>query len=472
VRFLRGYGSFTDVSRSSLSIDADAMCYIFFTSGSTGLPKPIAGRFKALGHYIRWEIDAFGLGEEVRVSQLTNFSFDAYLRDVFTPLCAGGVICVPDSSSVAWDPPALVRFLRQAQVNLVHCVPAVLRGLLREGEKGMLGHLRLVLSAGETLFPSDVRHWFEVFPRGVRLVNVYGATETTMTKLSHIVTRDDADRERVPIGRPMDSAEVLVLDDLGQPCPQGVTGEVCIRTPYASLGYFRQPELTRESFVGDPADSAADEVLYHTKDLGRELPDGTFELVGRIDRQMKIAGVRIEPSDIEANLVATGDVEEAAVADFEYSSGEKYLHAYIVARGETDPLTLRRKLAERLPGVAVPRGFTFLTELPRTHTGKVDFAALEPPAVPAGASSAKRGSRSCGVEGLLAAVWKEVLGVEDVLQDDDFLALGGDSLTAAMVANRLRVGLGIDVSLRSILELPVFGDLVRFLKLLQRETTP
>ena len=235
------YRAFTDVTTPSVRIDPDAMCYIYFTSGSTGVPKAIAGRYKSLGHFIRWEIDTFALTEGCRVSQLINFSFDPFLRDVFVPLCCGGVICAPPSQYDAWDPPALVAFLRKSRVNLVHCLPLVLRGLLREASPSALPSLKYVLSAGEPLFPSDARRWFEAFPDGARLVNLYGPTETTMAKFFHVVTREDARAERVPVGLPIDSTEALVLDEAGAPCPPGTVGEICIRTPYASLGYFRQP---------------------------------------------------------------------------------------------------------------------------------------------------------------------------------------------------------------------------------------
>ena len=186
--------------------------------------------------------------------------------------------------------------------------------------------------------------------------------------------------------------------------------------------------------------------------------DGLLDIVGRRDRQVKIAGVRIELGDVEARLLATGRLEEAAVLAFEYSSGEKFLHAFVVPRGDLDLPRLRSQLADSLARIALPRGFTVLDMLPRTRAGKVDFSALEAPDAPRHTPSADALSHADDVAALLAAIWREVLRVDDISGDDHFLKLGGNSLSAVMVAARLRVALHVDVPLRMLLEFPVFDD--------------
>jgi amino acid adenylation domain-containing protein len=464
LEILQGFGDFDDTSRPSARADGDSMCYIYFTSGSTGEPKAIAGRFKAIGHFVRWETDVLGLAAGVRVSQLTTPSFDAYMRDVFTPLAVGGAVCIPPSYATAWNPPALVRCLAESGVSVLHCVPGVLRGLLRAAEPGALPSLRYVLSAGDALFPSDVKRWYDVFGDGARLVNLYGPSETTMTKFFHFVRREDAEGERVPVGRPMPDTEGIIVED-GRVCPPGIVGEILIRSPFAALGYFERPEMTRESFVPDTFGGGASGVVYRTGDLGRILEDGSLDLAGRGDRQVKLGGVRTELGEVESLILASGEVEEAAVVDLEDGRGEKHLHAYLVAGEGIDLESLRGALADRLHPVAVPTGFTVVEKLPRTITGKVDRRALPPPVT---SQPGERAALGGGVEGLLVEIWRVLFKTDAVSPDDDFFGLGGDSLRATMAVARL-AQYGIVMPLRAVFEHPVLRDLAAHIESLGRK---
>jgi len=216
---------------SPLAIDAvesdpDQACSVYFTSGSTGKPKAILGRLKGIDHFVRWEAEALGVGVGSRVSQLASPSFDGFLKDVFVPLCAGGMSCAPEKREVVLDGGRLVDWVDVEGIEVLHCVPSVLRSVLNQGlDERYFGELKWVVLAGEALLPADVRRWMEIFGERIRLVNLYGPTETTVTKLHYFVKREDVDRPSIPIGKPIAGAAALVVNAAGKPCPAGVAGE-------------------------------------------------------------------------------------------------------------------------------------------------------------------------------------------------------------------------------------------------------
>jgi amino acid adenylation domain-containing protein len=435
----------------------DAMCYIYFTSGSTGRPKGIAGRLKAIDHFVRWEIETLGLREGVRVSQFTNPSFDAYLRDTFVPLCAGGTVCVRPDFGDGLDGPQLVKWIDDSRINLIHCVPSLFRALVHEDlHPEHFPFLKHILLSGEPLLPADVKRWMSIFGERIRLVNLYGPTETTMVKFFHFVTAADQDRRAIPIGKPIAGTKAIVVDAQGKACPVGTVGEIYIRTPYSSLGYFKQPELTSEVFVPNPFSNKSNDIVYKTGDLARVLEDGSFEFLGRKDRQVKIRGIRVELSEIEDLLLGHEAVKDVVVVDREDTSGNKYLCAYVVMSGEVMQGALRDYLSEHVPGYLVPSAFVTLETLPRTATGKVDRSAL--PAVGQDVKRAFIAPRT-ETEQALADIWVQVLGVERIGVDDSFFELGGHSLLATQVTSRIRLIFHIEISLRAMFESPTLRGL-------------
>jgi amino acid adenylation domain-containing protein len=437
-------------ARSPVQVERspDAPCYIVFTSGSTGRPKGIVGRFKAIDHYIRWEIALLGAGEGVRVSQLTTPAFDAFLRDVFVPLCAGGTVCLPPDRASRLDPGRLVSWLHEREVHLLHCVPSLLRSLLAERLKPELfPALRWVLLAGEPLLPADVRRFMEVFGERIELVNLYGPSETTMTKLFHRVRPADREAAAVPIGRAMEGARAVVVDEGGGICPPGGVGEILIRTPFRSLGYHGNPERTREVFVPNPLRDNPDDLVYKTGDLGRVRDDGEIEFLGRRDHQVKIRGIRVEPGEIEGALREHPQVRDAVVLACEGATG-LYLCAYAAVEGEVAPAALRLFLEGSLPDALVPAAFVLLDRLPRTLTGKVDRAALPPP--PPHEPRPYVAPRT-PTEELLASLWQELLRCGRVGVHDNFFALSGHSLLALRLLSRIRDLFGVEVALGDFL---------------------
>ena len=294
-------------------VDVDAPAYIYFTSGSTGGPKGVVGRLGALSHRIRWELETFGITREWRVSQLISPTFDAYLRDLFVPLCAGGTLCVPPDD-IRLDPARLLEWLEAESVNLVHCVPSVLAALAQVPARvRRLPELRLALLSGETLHVATVRRWRRRFGPTTRIVNLYGATEATMVQLFHVVEEADLASGFVPVGQPMNGDRVLLHDDTGAPCDPGVAGEVAIESPHLSLGYFRDEGATRTVFGRSYANTAGLPDVYRTGDLGVELPDGSLRLLGRRDDQVKVRGVRLDLCEVEAALLEYPSIAACAV---------------------------------------------------------------------------------------------------------------------------------------------------------------
>jgi len=449
-----------DSSRPAVDRQPDDPCYIYFTSGSTGQPKGILGRLKAIDHFVRWEIGSFSIGAGDRVSQLTTPSFDASLRDFFTPLAAGGTVCVPAPGTVL-DAAQLASWLDDARINVMHCVPSVFRALLNEPLDGSrFAALRTILMAGEVIPTGDARRWFDIFGGRITLVNLYGPSETTMTKFFHVIAPADTERSRIPIGKPMPGCGALVVDEQGQPCPAGVVGEILIRTPYRSHGYFRRDDLTNAVFIQNPFNPDPNDLVYRTGDLGRQLKDGTFELIGRRDHQVKIRGERIELGAIEAVLRGHEAVKDAVVIDREDEGGSRYLCAYVVAGRDLAAGELRDFVSSEVSGAMIPSAFVVLEALPRLINGKVDRAALPAPDRDRPRADQIDEPRT-PTEERLVALFAEVLSVSRVGVHESFFDLGGHSLLATQLVSRIRRAFDIALPVRALFDAPTVAGIAR-----------
>ena len=438
----------------------DDFCYIYFTSGSTGRPKSIAGRLKGIDHFIRWQIETLSIGRKDRVSQLLPLSFDGSLRDIFVPLCAGGTICVPERNEIVSDARELVSWLDRESISLIHCVPTLFRAILNEDlHADQFNALRYVLLAGEALLPSDIGRWRAIFGDRVKLINLYGTSETTMAKFIYEVQPGDEKRRSVPVGKPMPGARALILDEDGRACPPGAIGEIYIRTPYRSHGYYKQPELTAEVFIPNPFNSDPNDIVYKTGDLGRMLEDGNIELLGRRDQQVKIRGVRVELEEINNLLRSLAGVRDVAVVDRKDANGGNYLCAYLVGDGELKVNELREHLQERLPNYMVPSAFVMMEKLPRTISGKLDRRALPSPAELLAANKKESSDPPTAVEEVVAGIWCKVLGLSQVGIHDNFFEVGGHSLLATQVLARVRDVFHVEVALRQLFDTPTVAGL-------------
>jgi len=454
------FAQFTDSTDPDLATAPDDMCHIYFTSGSTGKPKGISGRLKGISHYIKWETRTLDLPVGTRVSQLITPTFDAFMRDIFVPLSIGGTICVPPDRELQLDPASLIQWLDQQRVNLIHTIPSQFRAILHGGiEPQLFEALRYVLLSGEPLLPADVKKWMSVFGERIQLVNLYGATETTMTKFFYFVKPSDQERPFIPIGQPMPGARALLLDERGRICPPGAIGEIYIRTPFRSLGYWNQPEQTREAFIQNPFSDDPQDVIYKTGDLARLLDDGTFQILGRKDQQVKIRGIRVELEEIENLLRTHAAVKDVAVAALRDDHGFDYLCAYLVTNEAVETRELREFVAQQLPTHSVPSSFVFLPDLPRTANGKLNRPAL---ASMNGARDAQCVAPRNSLEQQLVEIWQEVLGHKDVGIRNNFFEIGGHSLIATRAVSRIHKALNARVELRQFFAHPTIEELAQF----------
>ena len=438
--------------------DPDAPCSIYFTSGSTGKPKAILGRLKGIDQFMRWEIDAVKAGPGTRVSQLASPAFDGFLKDVFVPLCSGGTVCAPESRDIILDAWSLADWLDVEQVEVLHCVPSLFRALLNENlNSRYFEAMKCIVMTGEPLYPADVKRWRDVFGDRVRLFNIYGTTETTLSKFAYEIKPEDVDRPSIPVGKLIDGEQTMVIDSRGELCGLGAVGEIHIRTQYRSHGYYGEPELTRQVFVPNPLTGDPNDLVHKTGDFGRLLKGGDLEHLGRRDQQVQIRGVRIELGEIENLLRANEEVADVAVIDRDDADGNRFLIAYVTMKNGTGAGTLRQYLAERLPATMVPSAFVELDQLPRTLNGKIDRKAL-PALESLNTETETQSGKLTPIEEIVAGIWCEVLRLPEIGRNGNFFNLGGHSLLVTQVLARVREYLKIELPVRSVFESPTLGE--------------
>ncbi|HET6855020.1 MAG TPA: amino acid adenylation domain-containing protein, partial [Pyrinomonadaceae bacterium] len=458
------YATYDHCEHPGLKSDPEAPCSIYFTSGSTGKPRAILGRLKGIDHFMRWEIQAVGAGPGTRVSQLTSPSFDGFLKDAFVPLCSGGVVCAPKSRDIILDAETLADWLDVTKVELLHCVPSLFRALLNTRLDGSyFKALKSVVLTGEPLYPADVKRWLDIFGDRVKLWNIYGTTETSLSKFAYEIKPEDVRRPSIPVGKPLDGSQVMLVDPRGELCGIGPVGEIHIRTPYRSHGYYNAPELTREVFIQNPFTNDPNDLLHKTGDYGRLLGDGDLEHLGRRDQQVQIRGVRVELGEIENLLRAHQAVADAAVIDRNDADGTKFLVAYVTMRNGTDSAALRQYLAQQVPETMLPSAFVELDQMPRTLNGKIDRKAL--PALESIKSEPTNGNGSLTpIEEIVAGIWCEVLRVPAVGRKDNFFGRGGHSLLVMQVLGRVRKYLKVELPVRSLFEASTVEEFSRLIE--------
>ncbi|MBD2083577.1 non-ribosomal peptide synthetase [Trichocoleus sp. ST-U3] len=430
------------------------LAYVIYTSGSTGRPKGVQISHACVVNFLISMRQPLGITQPDIFLAVTSLSFDIAALEIFLPITVGSrVVVVP--REIASDGAQLLTTLTNSGATIMQATPATWRLLLAGGWQGSKG--LKILCGGEAL-PRQLAA--QLLVRGDRLWNLYGPTETTIWSTIHPVESSDA---CVSIGRPIANTQVYILDTHLQPVPVGVTGELYIGGKGLSRGYLNRPELTAEKFIPNPflEKSEKSELLYKTGDLARYLPNGELEYLGRIDHQVKVRGFRIELGEIEAVLSQHSGVQQAVVIAREDNSSDKCLVAYVVLKQEaaTTPVQLRSFLKEKLPNYMVPSGFVLLEAIPLTPNGKIDRRALpEPDTARPELESAYIAPRTA-IEEVVAGIWTQVLGLEQVGMRDRFFDLGGHSLLATQVISRLREAFQVEIPLRSLFESPTVAGL-------------
>jgi amino acid adenylation domain-containing protein len=427
------------------------LAYGIYTSGSTGIPKCALVTHRGVANLLSWMQETYRLDETDRVLHKSPLVFDASIRELFWPLVAGArvVVARPDGHK---DVGYVLDVIRAEQITTINFVPSLLELFVEEPALAECTSLKRVISGGEAL-ADDVRVRFYA-RSSAALYNHYGPTETTVTSVFWPCPRETTDRT-LPIGRPIANTRLYVLDGKQQPVPVGVPGELYIGGAGLARGYLNRPELTAERFVLDPFTPG--DRLYRTGDIVRYRADGALEYLGRTDHQVKLRGFRIELGEIEAALREHPAIRDSVVLVREDVPGQKHLVAYVVGTPELD--ALRLLMQARLPEYMIPSSVVVLDAMPLMVNGKVDRKAL--PAPTRAASTEARVAPRNPTEERIAAIWREVLGVEQLGVRDDFFELGGHSLLAMQVVARIRKTLVGDIPPRILLQAKTIEDQAR-----------
>ena len=449
------------------------LAYVIYTSGSTGRPKGVLNQHAGLINLLPQLVEQFHIDAASKVLQFASPSFDASVLEIAMALCFGATLCLARREAMLPGEPLLAT-LKKHQITHLTLPPSALSVLPSDAE---LPTVKTLTVAGEACSPALVRRWAGRH----RMINIYGPTETTIYVTAHHCQPDQMGS--TPIGRPVRNVPIYILDEHLRRVEQGHAGEIYVAGPAVARGYLDRDVLTAERFLIDAFGAVAEARMYKTGDLGRYLPDGSTEYLGRLDHQVKLRGFRIELGEIEAKLAECEAVREAVVSVHEDSRGDRRLVAYYTTAvaSATAPHSqlatlpnaesLRSRLAAQLPDFMVPSAFVRLPAMPLTPNGKIDRKALPAP----DDQSFIRRDYEAPVgewETTLAQVWTEVLGLPRIGRRDHFFELGGHSLTVVRVASRLQARLGIELDLAELFNKPELSVLAQGLERATRSELP
>jgi len=470
----------------------DHLAYVIYTSGSTGQPKGVMVSQRALVQYVTAAVDHFAITPNDCILQFASISFDAAAEEIYPCLLSGAKLVLRTDAMLG----SVETFLQKCAdegITLLDLPTAYWHVITTELESGTLtfpSTLRLVIIGGEAALPERLEMWRVHAPTHIRLTNTYGPTEATIVTTMCDLKGENAPKSaaRAPIGHPIANTQAYVLNSHLQPVPVGVPGELYIGGDGLARGYLNRPALTAGAFVPNPFSSdegngKGGTRLYRTGDLVRYLSDDSLEFLGRVDRQVKIRGFRIELGEIETVLahhpavwktavIATGEAEAPAPTARRDKPGEKQLVAYITSGDGQEPTVgeLRRFLEGKLPGYMVPSVFVTLEEMPLTPSGKIDRRALPAPEGKRPELEIAYVSPRSEAERIIAAIWQDVLGVEQVGVHDNFFDLGGHSLLVTQVFSRLKAAFGREFPMVDMFRYTTVVALAQYLGEAQEQT--
>ena len=439
------------------SLKAEGPAYVFFTSGTTGIPKGILGSHQALSHFLTWQRETFCITSNDRFALFTGVSFDVMLRELFLPLSSGATAYLPPEDA---NTPERLQWLASEQITVIHLVPSITSFWLTSLTSPIpLSSLKWIFFAGEPLTSQLVELWETNCPGTAQFVNLYGPTETTLAKCWYLLPTPKNSGIQ-PIGRPISQTQLLVVGPQHSLCGIGEVGELVIRTPFRTFGYLDTLEGMSQPFVSNPYRKDPSDLIYHTGDLGRYRWDGMIEILGRSDDQVKIRGVRVEPQEVAMMLSTCPGVQRCTVLANQDDSNEWALTAYVIGKPNTflSNAAMRSFLDGRMPSAFVPSQYVQLEEFPLTPNGKIDRQALSR-LTPAKISTESYVAPRTKNETQMTGIWESVLGHNPIGIHDNFFDLGGHSLLATQIISRIRETFKTTIPLRTLFEAPTVSGI-------------
>lgn len=432
--------------------------YIFYTSGTTGSGKAILGSHTSLLHFLDWEIKTFNISSSDRISLLSNITFDASLRDMFIPLIAGGTLCIP-KKVVKNNLAELAHWIENVGISIIHCVPSIFRLLLKEFEElsqesrpRLLG-LKHVLMAGEPIYVRDVERWRNCIGNNVELVNLYGTSETTLAKTFHRIGEiSEIANQSIHAGQPIADTFVAIINNNNALCKIGEIGEVYIKTPFMTKGYYNNPDLNKQVFVQNPLVEKED-IIYKTGDLGRYLPGRDIEILGRQDSQVKVNGIRVELEEVEQAILTASGAREVLVIPHTTKENQVLLIAYYTGEHINED-ELKNKLRVTLNNGFVPSYLKKMEELPLTVNGKVDKKLLPALSEIINQNEGSYEAPQTDTERSLELIWKDVLGVKRANRSSSFFDIGGTSLRCLQAISKIYKKFQVLVKVSEFFDMP------------------
>ncbi|MEP6515218.1 non-ribosomal peptide synthetase family protein [Microcoleus vaginatus] len=443
-------------------LSPENLAYVIYTSGSTGTPKGVAIEHRSLVNYLYSIQEQLNLPSGGSFATVSTLAADLGNTVIFPALCTGGSLHII-SQERATDPEAIAAYFQQHSIDCLKIVPSHLKALLTASDPAQVLPKKRLILGGEAL-SWNLLETIQKYAPDCSVFNHYGPTEATVGVLAYpIKDRENCISETVPLGRPINNAQIYLLDSHLQPVAIGVSGELYIGGASLARGYLNQPHLTEEKFILNPFDAEPRARLYKTGDLARYLPDGNIEFLGRIDSQVKLRGFRIELGEIEAALSQHSAVREAVVLLLENEPGNQRLVAYVVPARESAIAIneLRSFLKDKLPDYMVPSAFVVIKALPLTANGKIDRRALPAPEAARADLADTFVAPSTPLEKMLAEIWAELLGLEKVGIYDNFFDLGGHSLLITQLLAKVRDSFQKELPLRRFFEAPTIAALAK-----------
>ena len=442
-------------------VTGENLCYVTYTSGSTGEPKSAMLDHRGVRNRLLWGITDYQLGQGDVVLHKTPLTFDVSVWEIFAPLLSGACLLIAKAGGHQ-DPVYQLELMAREKVTHVDYVPAMLEALLELDGLDHCDSLKIVTVAREAL-TRGLRDRFYSQTKA-NLYNLYGPTEASLAVTSWVCQPQGKERV-IPIGRPMSNVRIYILDKHLQPVPIGVAGELHIGGVAPGRGYLKRPDLTADKFIPDALSETGGERLYKTGDLARYRSDGAIEFLGRLDHQVKTRGMRLEASEVEASLCQHPAVREAVVLAQKITAGNKSLVAYVVSKQEPLPTSdeLRNYLRQKLPEYMVPAAFVVLSELPLLANGKLNRRALPRPKKLLSQPEAVYIPPESDLEQTIASIWQQVFNIDRVSIHTNFFDLGGNSLLVSKVHSKLRAVVNSDIQVIELFKHSTIHSLAKYL---------